>query len=329
LRLRPHSRPHSRGLSRPLGGAADGPVTKVIIDLSPTSNSFYSLGSDWVVSGYFKIDIYVLSSVGTSGFVKLVDAAGSLSRLDLNYRPESGSFDNRNYGHYTIDGVLTNLMPSDGELHHVIFERDATDSDQSTKELNRMGCNSSSSGSFWKGILSTPKLTDITTPANSFKFELNELTANTETNNGVTLTYQNIPASARDTYTLTPAGNYLGSELVVNGNFANGSTNWRLRTDSSVVNGKVVVDGGDNAQGGMFQEAFLTAGYKYQYKFGVPSYTSGVITLVDVVGSPQFSSSGSFTFVGVQSNSNLAFFTSNPSFLEMDNVSAKRLIEVA
>jgi hypothetical protein len=141
--------------------------------------------------------------------------------------------------------------------------------------------------------------------------------------------YQNISEDVRDTFVVDGTKLIGSNNLVVNGDFANGSTNWILRTDSSVVDGKVVVAGGDNAQGGMYQQNFLKAGFKYQYSFSVTSYTSGVITLVDVVGAPQFSASGSFTLIGTQSNRNLAFFASNPSFLEMDNVSARRVIEAA
>ena len=58
---------------------------------------------------------------------------------------------------------------------------------------------------FFEGILSDVKLTDITTPANSLAFGLDNLTGDTEANNGVTLDYRNIALTSdvRDTYTLS------------------------------------------------------------------------------------------------------------------------------
>ena len=63
-------------------------------------------------------------------------------------------------------------------------------------------------GRFLNGILSNLSLENITTPANSLAFTLGELTANSEVNNGVTLTYNNIATTqdVRDTYTLSSDG---------------------------------------------------------------------------------------------------------------------------
>jgi hypothetical protein len=68
---------------------------------------------------------------------------------------------------------------------------------------------------FFNGILSNVKFKDTVTLSNSLEFKLDELTANTETNNGVTLTYQNIGTgtSVRDTYVLSNDGTQYISDL--------------------------------------------------------------------------------------------------------------------
>ena len=58
-------------------------------------------------------------------------------------------------------------------------------------------------GSTSGGLVAKPSLVDITTPANSEYYKLDQLVANTETSNGNTLTYHNVAPDRRHIYALS------------------------------------------------------------------------------------------------------------------------------
>ena len=218
--VRPLSRAISRALYRPLSGA-ESAITKVLIDLSPTSGSFYSLSTAIVFAGDFEIELdFVISNsttfnmlLGKSGQTSpwvAVEGSGKISTSGLGFSASSSlSYD---------DGLLHTLkITRAGGVAGVFVDGTQAIPDTNfsgTLEFDLIG-EWRNGGFSFNGIISDVKLTDITTPANSLEFGLNELTANTETNNGVTLTYQNIGTAntIRDTYTLSEGGTQLISDL--------------------------------------------------------------------------------------------------------------------
>jgi hypothetical protein len=221
-------RPLFRSLSRPLFRALSGAVsviTKVLIDLSPTSNGFYSLSTPKIFAADFEIDIDFVST-NQSGNQHLTGAVSS-NRYEILFASNNNLI--------VYDGSIgvsvhniTGLPYLNGELHTIKATRvgglqslfiNGTLVASSTRAVGNatIDCLGSRerTTSFFNGIISDVKLTDLTTPANSLSFGLDELTANTETNNGVTLTYQNIGTgtSVRDTYVLSNGGTQWVSDL--------------------------------------------------------------------------------------------------------------------
>ena len=70
-----------------------------------------------------------------------------------------------------------------------------------------------------------------------------------------------------------------GSELITNGNFSNGSTDWILDSGWSVSDNKALCDGTNLAY--ITQTAVLTTGKSYKVQFDIVDYTSGSIKYRD------------------------------------------------
>jgi hypothetical protein len=335
-------RPLFRSLSRPLFRGLSGAVseiTKVLIDLSPTSNGFYSLGTPQVFASDFEFEFYFV-----------VNNATTFNMIFANSASDSQWIGIQNGGRLRLAltggaSLVTTLSYDDAKQHKVLFKRTGstitvfvdgisasssslTNSDVITFDKIGTWYNNSF---FFNGILSDPKLTDITTPANSLEFKLDQLTANTETNNGVTLTYQNIGTgnSVRDTYTLID-GDYLGSELVVNGNFATDLSSWLAPGGGwTYDNGKALLTGNGGAQT-LRQGSIGSVGLKYLSSFDVNADSD--IAIVDGSGSVISQGSvgnitGDFTQVlNAQIEMKRVSGVVNGT---VDNVSVKRKIEVA
>ena len=178
-------------------------TSKVLINLEPTASAHYSLSQVIELTGHFEVEIMVEST--SDGIKKIFDGNSTSNRLDVTLN--DSTIGARDYFTPWVDGVQTSTLPTDGKLHTLKLVRDATNADQETKRIGLIGVRYSITQSF-NGILSDFKYTDITTPANSLVFGLDNLTGNTEINNGVTLTYQNIATTVdvRDTYTLSNNG---------------------------------------------------------------------------------------------------------------------------
>ena len=69
----------------------------------------------------------------------------------------------------------------------------------------------------------------------------------------------------------------LGSDIVTNGDFSNGSTGWTLGNCWTISNEKMVSDGTSNAWS--FQNNLFTSGKKYKVEFEVSGYSSGSLNV--------------------------------------------------
>jgi hypothetical protein len=210
-----------RGLARPLFRALSGAVsviTKVFVELELSALSHYTLSSSLSLTADFKITAYVtenkngeavsvLAGESTNNFI----ARNSSTTIRVQFAGTAF-----NYSNSTL---------SDGKLHSLVIERISntvtvyvdgisagSNTHAGTFTISAIGSRNDAFN--WDGIISDIEIEDTTTPANTVFFALNDLTGSTETNNGITATYQNIATTAdvRDTYTLNGAGNaWVGS----------------------------------------------------------------------------------------------------------------------
>jgi hypothetical protein len=265
---------------------------KVLIDLSETASSFYSLGADWVAAGDYSVEVDFVTT--NTGDTKLIGGDDNKFILRLG---NDGTLavligDGSSYGFTLFSG---NLNAQDGRLHtakalinssgmELFLDGASVASNNSVVNINtvinKLGAfGTTASNQFFDGIISNVKLTDIDTLANSLEFKLNKLTANIE----------------------YPVGNVFGSELA--------ST---ITTDagSSFIDGvlTLVQDAGDD-----FAETGLpvTNGEPYLLEYEVTSETltgNSNLFFAD-------SASGNFqsldASVGIHSVAILPTFTSN------------------
>jgi hypothetical protein len=335
-------RPLFRSLSRPLFRALSGAVsaiTKVLIDLSLTSNGFYSLGTpavfaaDFEISGYFYYDganiVTILgNSLNNNNFLEVSTSGVITSRISgatSSSASSAVSLNILNKFKWYRAGSVVKL-----ELNGVQIISYSTSLNLTLDFIGR-----SNTGNFFGGIISDLKLTNITTPANSLEFKFDQLTANTETNNGVTLTYNNIGTgtSVRDTYTLID-GDYIGSEIAIDGDFAgNDDTYWNAQQGWSISSNRANHSTGSNSN--LFYRGNpLTAGYLYTSTYTVLNVVSpnsdGVnIRIGGGGGGVNYKANGTYTQEIVATNTEL-LFTAQSLFLgAIDDVSVKRVIEVA
>ena len=222
--VRQLTRQLSKSLNSALSGVAEA-ITRVLIDLSPTSGGFYSFSSSFNPTGNYtlEIDMQSANGLGSENGVLFGNASNSSTFIGVL---GSGNIFIRSNNDSKLIAIPAPFLNSQKLIKFKVVH----DSDTVTVSLSGTVIGSvsqdrfpniSSMGSYsggvnlFNGILSNAKLSDDVTPANSLEFALNQLTANTETNNGVTLTYQNIGTAntIRNTYTLSADGTQLISDL--------------------------------------------------------------------------------------------------------------------
>jgi len=194
-------------------------ITKNFINLlGDPPQAYYELATPWVASGDFEIEVD-FSTTSNLGMAFVGNSANTFDFFSLAGGTISGRINGTVISFATPDA-------KDGKLHKAILKivgitptviLDGVEYPESslttvsgTSNFNVIG--QSSNSAFFKGIISNVKLTDLTTPANSLSFGLDNLTGDTEVNNGVTLNYRNIALDVRDTYTLVD-GDWVGSEI--------------------------------------------------------------------------------------------------------------------
>jgi hypothetical protein len=213
-----------RGLARPLfralSGAAEIAITKVLI--KAPANGFYSLDSNFVgtndysLKAFFFFDGNVIRIFGNNSNFNgrvLVQANGS-----INFRAASGTSG-------SALGTPTGVVPLNkwssievtrvGSTGRILINNFQVV--EGTVNTGAINCNVIlANGSVSEGgTIADVEMSDITTTSNSLAFSINDLTASTEINNGVTLTYNAIPVNVatRDTYTLENSGSELVGSL--------------------------------------------------------------------------------------------------------------------
>jgi hypothetical protein len=185
-------------------------ITKVLVDLDGTSNGYYSFSSPQVFTDDFEIEIdFRSTNTGITQSLFGRDTQGTYLQLRSNGDVL-----------FFLEGTAVNASGNfdDGELHTARVLRsgfninlfiDGTSLASSTSSaslvITKLGGWGNAFSNYFKGVLSNARLNNTTTPANSLVFGLDNLTGNTEVNNGITLTYERIAetVSIRDTYDLS------------------------------------------------------------------------------------------------------------------------------
>ena len=115
-----------------------------------------------------------------------------------------------------------------------------------------------------------------------------------------------------------------GSELVTNGDFSNGSTDWTLQNGWSLGSNDVVFNGSLSSYRKLFQVNFLTIGKVYKLSFEIKSITSGSIANFEP-NSPSFDTVGVKTQTYVATFDDLYLEPTNDAVLTISNVSVKEV----
>jgi hypothetical protein len=293
-------RPLFRSLSRPLFRALTGlvsAITKVLIDLSPTSSSFYSIGSDVVLTTSYKLCIStVLPTASTtyalygrassatdyfkilsSGYLSL-DVNGTvvtstvLATKDSQYREYSVTLSGNDFIFKENDTVISTVTNATAAAK--------------TLTLNLIG--NSNGAEFYLGVLADPVMGPLA-------FKLNKLTDNFE----------------------LPVGNVFGSELWVNpilqtGWTDNGGGSYTLNNNGDYV--KMEVNG-------------LTIGAAYEYSLTIDAIDEPLAIRGSTVYS-NFNSVGSKTGVFVADDVDFVFSRLTPGNAINATVSSITLKEV-
>jgi hypothetical protein len=212
----------SRGLSRPLSSDLDGITRIVFIDLDDTASAHYLLGTPFVALADFSLPVYFVTSSSTTQII----FGDSLSADSFIAILSTGVIRTKIAG-VSIDSTA---VFADGEEHYLVPSRDgsavtvyvdgvlvANGTASGTVTLDSAGRNINNAP--FDGILSRPSFIDLTTPANSLYFKLNQLAKEYE----------------------LPTNNVFGSEEITNNTFIN-TTGWapaRAQSVLSVVSNKL------------------------------------------------------------------------------------------
>jgi hypothetical protein len=196
-------------------------VTIVFINLESAASASYSLSAPWVVSGDFTFEVdYCLTSLTGSHALSGGSNNSDLFRVDaqtnsMTYR--IGGVVYTTTGSYVENLKLnTAKMVRSGTTIKIFRNNAEIDSRIITlADWNILLMGIRDRFDPFNGIISKARLSNTSIPANSLEFELNNLTGNTEVNNGVTLTYVNIAETddVRNTYLLSGDGTQWVSDL--------------------------------------------------------------------------------------------------------------------
>ena len=161
-----------------------------------------------------------------------------------------------------------------------------------------------------------------------------EIESSVEGNNAVE--YKNIPQSARELYSLED-DTWVGSELVVNGDFATDS-DWNLGPGWTISGGKAVANNFTASYQRLSQSLTTEIGKSYLIEGFCSDFAAGGVYIRKPSDSTRsdteflINSDGFFSFIFLVNGDNdeLAFANLNPATdLKLDNVSVKEIIEVA
>ena len=192
---------------------------------------------------------------------------------------------------------------------------------------------------FIDGIIANVKITDAGTLIRKYNIDEDWVGPSTvlrdSSGNGQNGTAVNITDADAELFTRQTDGDFLGVERVVNGGF-NTDTNWTKDVGWSITGGKLDASSATQFSGAEQTTVNSLEVGRYRYSFDVDSISAGTTNLrigsdfsepVDVSASGTFS--GDMTSDAMDSLIRLASTSVTALTATMDNVSVKRLLEVA
>ena len=199
--VRPLFKSMTQPLFRLLSGSASLITRNFINLLGDPPQAYYELATPWVAAGDFEIEVD-FSTVSAANQTLCGRSQGTSTLVVLL---SSGVIRTRFNGS-TIDSSVVSVR--DGRLHHfkitsvgtaitVLLDNVSIATGTASGSVNIDNIGTYSSGLlFFEGIISNVKLTDITTPANSLPFGLDELTQDYEYPTGNVFGPELAPANA-------------------------------------------------------------------------------------------------------------------------------------
>mgnify|MGYP003656263184 CR=1 FL=1 len=198
-------------------------IQRVLIELNGT-NAYYSLDSQWTPTGDFEIEFDIAGDPQSDN--KILSINGGIYTYSIG-TVSTGALNTMRIS--TTGGTNFDLTVPilNGKLNHVKMHYDVASNDSSffvngvqDDGIRDAGLIDLSNGigiqvgrqfnllDYFTGTVANLQLNDLVTPANSFFFPMGEATANSESNNGNTLNYNNIgtAVATRDNYTLNRSG---------------------------------------------------------------------------------------------------------------------------
>ena len=130
-----------------------------------------------------------------------------------------------------------------------------------------------------------------------------------------------------DQYDQTPQ--YYGSELVINGDFSDGATDWTIQSIWSIAGGVATSDGSSSVAGtrDLRQNNVFEIGKTYEVTFDIIDYTSGTLRIFDGNTNASYTSLGTKTSILTPSITDLIFNGGTFSFIgSIDNISVKEIL---
>ena len=318
----------------------DGLISRYFVNLDPVLNSYYELASPITFTGDFEIETEFST---TSADNQLL--VGDNFNTTYYFRTDASSgFKFFIAGANISFSSSTNIK--DGELHKVKFKLVGTSLSCILNNIslgsqtitpytganNFIIGNSNVANFFFDGIIANAKFTDKSGASDVVTtFKLDQATANTESsiegNNSVT--YTNIPQSARELYSLED-DTWTTGELLTNGDFATDS-DWAKVPFFTISGGKANCNYPQGNVSLYYQGTALEVGKTYITRFDVSNYVTGAMYLR--VSSDNYGvgrvANGTYTETLTAITNTELLFTGISCDASIDNVSVKEVIEVA
>ena len=307
------TRPITRSITRAITRSIAGVETIVFIELEAAASPYYSLSSDWVVTGDYSIEQYVYftgDAIRLSGNLSnannsaLINADGSIDwKADLSSATASAAASTVPVNELSL--IKVKRVGAVGTVHvNGTLALTAT-VPTGTLSVNTFG---NQNGSVSGGLQAKPKLTDSSTPANSLAFTLGELTANYE----------------------LPINNVFGSELIDwsdAGQSTQGAWTWdgvskltKLTSDSITYQ----FGGDDLVAGNIYEIAYAKSGHTA----GNPSFTVNSNAGGFEDGLKQISlsdPSGTYSVIVIPTENGTLGITGTGAFLTLGDISIKQV----
>jgi hypothetical protein len=335
-------------LSLGISGKRRSPLVRLrnFLDFDPVLNSYGELATAWTPTGNFEAGLNFSTTSSAAQTLFGGELAGTDEiRLEIN---TSGFVVASAYVGTALQTAITSTVALDnGKFHSAKIVYTGTTADlivngisigtqtwalngsQTIKYVGRL-----STGAYFNGVPANPVLTDVTTPANSQAYNLDQATGTTESStvNSGTLTYNNIPEANRFQAQLIGT-DWLGTaELVANGTFDSGS-DWSLQSGVTISGSKLVIDSSTTfaplatqnlslADGGTFRLGATASGY-VQGTVNIRQGTAGSGNIIEMEANGDFTQQ----FVGIAASTLGIRSSGGDTEANLDTLSIKWFLE--